>query len=143
LRNALFTPAFSWKEQQSHPKENGKYNPAIYAGKGEKVPLRQSKPGCGFSWAVALMQITVGGSMFWGMIWILCSSKFLHEDSVLHSIITASVCLRFGSPTSYQHGSVTGPPGVNRCREVRPDKVFHHDRGIVRPTGHSTTKLCL
>jgi hypothetical protein len=65
LRNALFTPAFSWKEQQSHPKvENGKYNPAIYAGKGEKVPLRQSKPSCGFSWAVALIQTTVGGSMF-------------------------------------------------------------------------------
>lgn len=35
---------------------------------------------------------------------MLSRVKFWHEVSVLHSIITASVCDRFGRPTLYQQG---------------------------------------
>ena len=69
-----------------------------------KVPFLQSKPKLGLNSAVALMQMILGGAMLCGKTSMLSVSKFLHEVFVLHSIIMASVCLRFGSPASYQQG---------------------------------------
>jgi hypothetical protein len=71
---------------------------------GMNVPFLQSKPKFGFNSAVALIQITLGGAMLCGNTSIFPISKFLHDVFVLHSIMMASVCLRFGSPASYQQG---------------------------------------
>lgn len=71
---------------------------------GTNVPLAQSKPRLGLSAAVALMHTTLGTSRLCGNTSMLVNSKFLHDCSVLHSTTTASVCIRFGNPTSYQHG---------------------------------------
>lgn len=56
-----------------------------------KVPFLQAKPKFGFSSVVALMQITVGAVTLCGKTSIFDISKFLHEVSVLHSTMIASV----------------------------------------------------
>ena len=71
---------------------------------GTKVPFLQSNPKLGFKSALALIQMTLGGSKFCGKTSMFDMAKFLHEVSVLHSTMIASVRDRFGRPTSYQHG---------------------------------------
>ena len=71
---------------------------------GTNVPLAQSNPRLGLSAAVALMHTTLGASRLCGNTSMFENLKSLHDCSVLHSTTTASVCMRFGSPTSYQHG---------------------------------------
>ena len=71
---------------------------------GTNAPFAQLNPRPGFSSAVALIQTTLAASKLCGKISIFDSLKFLHEVFVLHSIITASLCVRLGKPTLYQHG---------------------------------------
>jgi hypothetical protein len=61
-------------------------------------------PKWGFNPAVALMQIVVGGARDCGKISSFFNAKFWQEEFVLHSIMTASVCFKSGSPTLYQQG---------------------------------------
>lgn len=75
---------------------------------GTYVPFAQLKPNSGFSSAVALKQMTVGAARLCGMTSMFSKEKFEHEVSVLHSTMMASVCVRLGSPTSYQHGYKRG-----------------------------------
>ena len=79
--------------------------PLIYAV-GTKVPLLQLKPRLGFSFVVALIQTVVGAAKLCGKTSMLDNWKFLQDELVLHSMMTLSVCARFGSPTLYQHGYI-------------------------------------
>jgi len=85
----------------------------------------QLNPNFGFSAAVALKHTAVGASIFSGNNSIFSVTKLEHEEFVLHSTITASVCFKSGRPTLYQQGSVTQLPSPGLNVLIVPVKFAH------------------
>ena len=74
------------------------------------MPFAHVKPNFGFRSASASIQMIVGWAIVCGNTLMLLSWKFWHELFVLHSMMIASVCVKFGSPALYQQGSDTQLP---------------------------------
>lgn len=61
---------------------------------------------------------------------MLLSWKFWHELFVLHSMIIASVCVRFGNPALYQQGSDAQLPSPGWKVLIVPVQGFEYDECI-------------
>lgn len=92
---------------------------------GIYVPFAQLNPRFGFRSASASMQMTVGCAIVCGNMLMLLSLKFWHELFVLHSMMIASVCVRFGSPALYQQGSDAQLPSPGWKVLIVPVQAHH------------------